>query len=114
VLRQTRGLFRAVRLKVTQAIAADPQSAPFIALADGWITQLVARETAVPLVETGGRPAGLAFDAAGNLYAADTQRKVILRITLGRDDCCGRPVQCDLFRAPEGVAAAPDRVIYFH
>ncbi len=101
-------------LKSPLAIATDPQSSPFLALADGRITQLVARETAVPLVETGGRPAGLAFDAAGDLYAADTQRKVILRITpwgettVVADRYNGQP-----FRAPQGVAAAPNRVIYF-
>jgi hypothetical protein len=45
-------------LKSPQAIAADAQAAPFIALADGRITQLVARELAVPLVETGDLMAG--------------------------------------------------------
>jgi len=101
-------------LKSPQAIVTDPQSVPFIALADGWITQLVARETAVPLVETGGHPTGLAFDSAGDLYAADAQRKAILRITpwgemtVFADRYNGEP-----FRAPLGVTAAPDGVIYF-
>lgn len=94
-------------LKSPQAIVTDPQSAPFIALADGWITQLVARETAVPLVETGGRPAGLAFDATDNLYAADAQRKVILRITPWGDmTVLADRYHGEAFRAPRGVAAA--------
>jgi len=101
-------------LKSPLAIATDAQSVPFIALGDGTITQLVAHELAVPLVETGGRPAGLAFDAAGDLYAADTQRKAILRITpwgemtVLADRYNGQP-----FSAPQGIAAAQDGAIYF-
>ncbi len=101
-------------LKSPQAIVTDAQAAPFIALADGRITQLVARETAVPLVETGGLPAGLAFDAAGDLYAADAQRKAILRITpWGEMTVLAEEYNGERFRAAQGVATAADGVVYF-
>jgi sugar lactone lactonase YvrE len=101
-------------LKSPQAIAVDPQSTPFIALSDGWITHLVARNTVVPLVKTTGRAAGLAFDSAGDLYVADTQRKVILRITpWGQVTVLADQYDGEAFRAPRGIATAPDRLIYF-
>jgi sugar lactone lactonase YvrE len=97
-----------------QGITSNPQSAVFITLANGRITQLLAQNTAEPLAETRGRPGGLAFNAAGDLYVADAGRKAILRITpwgeisVLADQCDGKA-----FSAPERITVAPNGVVYF-
>ncbi len=101
-------------LKSPQVIAADPQSALFIALADGSITQLAARNLADPLAETGGRVGGLAIDANGDIYAADTQRKAVLKITpWGEITVLADRYNGESFSAPQGLALARDGAIYF-
>jgi sugar lactone lactonase YvrE len=67
-------------LSSTAGLAVDPQGAPFVA-AGAQIARVLARNTWKGFAESGGRLAGLAFDAAGELYAVDRQRKSILKIT---------------------------------
>jgi len=61
-------------------LAVDPQGAPFVST-QSQVVRVVARDAVKPFVDTGGRPAGLAFDAAGNLWVADAGRKALLKIT---------------------------------
>jgi len=101
-------------LSSPQGITSDPRSAVFIALANGQITQLLARNTAESLAETGGRPVGVASNAAGDLYVADSGRKAILLIRPGdeinivTDQCDGKPLV-----SPERITVAPDGAVYF-
>jgi len=61
-------------------LAVDPQGTPFVSTGS-LVVRVVARNVVKPFVDTGGRPVGLAFDAAGNLWVADAGRKALLRIT---------------------------------
>jgi len=97
-----------------QGIACDPQSSPFIASGDGRIQHLVDRDVAVALTSTGGRPGGLAFDAAGNLYAADQGRKAILKITpSGKATVLSEHFGKEAFAGPARLTIALDGQLYF-
>lgn len=97
-----------------QGLACDPQSAPFIASANGHIQHLVDRDVAVILANTGGRPAGLAFDAAGNLYVADGGRKAVLKITAsGKTTVVSDRFGEEAFVEPARLTMALDGQLYF-
>lgn len=70
-----RGFFRLAGL------ASDPQGVPFAAIEEGGIVRLLQNGRCYPFAKTGGRTVGLAFDATGDLYAADRERKALFRIT---------------------------------
>jgi sugar lactone lactonase YvrE len=91
-----------------RGLAVDPQGAPFVTT-DGRIARIPARNTPKTFVETGGQPAGLAFDAAGDLYVADSGRKAILKITpWGRIS-----VLTESLDSPDQIAVAPNGEVYF-
>jgi sugar lactone lactonase YvrE len=96
-----------------QGVTSNPQAAPFF-VSGSRILRLMGRNSAKPLVDTGGRPAGLSFDAGGNLYAADRRLKAILKITpwgaatVLTDQCGGVA-----FSAPARLAMAMSGDIYF-
>jgi hypothetical protein len=60
-------------------VAVDPQGTPFVS-AGSKVFRVFGRNTVQPFVDTGGRPAGLAFDAAGDLWVADAGRQALLRV----------------------------------
>ena len=62
-----------------EGIAADAQGVPFFA-AGAKIMHVVDRGLAIPLADTGGRPAAMAFDRNGHLLVADSGRNAILRV----------------------------------
>ncbi|MCC6344718.1 MAG: NHL repeat-containing protein [Bryobacterales bacterium] len=96
-----------------RGVASNSQASPFVADAGGGITQVLRRNVADPLANTGGNPAGMAFGIDGNLYVADRARKAILKITpwgetsVFTDRCGGRPF------TPMHIAASADGAFYF-
>jgi len=92
------------------AVAFSPQGEPFLSTEapGGAIAHLLAGNERKWFFRTGGRPAGLAFDAAGDLWVADPLRHAVLRIapwravTLVLERCEGVPIE------PTDVAALPD------
>ena len=103
-----------VTLPAPQGLAASPQGYLFASSANGQILDVVARQTSVPLANTGGQPAGLAFDAAGTLYVADPARRAILKISPSgeirtfAEQCEGVPIQ-----SPAHLALAPNGDLFF-
>ena len=83
-----------------EAMAVNAQGAPFLGGAGGAIVRVIARNSTLPFVSAGGRAAGLAFDSSGNLYATDSPRKVILKVT----PWAQVSVFANGFAAPEGIA----------
>ncbi len=96
-------------LQTPMGVAADPQSVPFLSTGDGRILHLLDRNNAVPLATTGGHPAGMAFDAAGDLFVADSERKAILKIT----PWGAVTVAAGQIDAPARVASSVDGQLYF-
>ena len=100
-------------LSSPQGVASDPQASPFIASGNGRILHLIGRNTAELLVDKGGQASGLAFDAAGDLYAADIGHKAVWKIkpwgeaTLFADRCDGVA-----FTAPTRIAVSPNGDVY--
>ncbi|MCC6362798.1 MAG: SMP-30/gluconolactonase/LRE family protein [Bryobacterales bacterium] len=96
-----------------QGIASSSQASPFVAYASGGITQVLRRNVADPLANTGGNPAGMAFGIDGSLYVADRGRKAILKVTpwgevsVFTDRCNGKPF------TPAHIAASSDGAFYF-
>jgi sugar lactone lactonase YvrE len=98
-------------LPALEAVAFNPQGVPFVALADssGRIVRIVGAGRTHWLTETGGQPAGLAFDSSGDLYVADRRRGALYRVT----PWGLTTLAADWLGAPQGVAAGPDGSIYF-
>lgn len=96
-------------LSSTAGLATDPQGAPFIATGSQ-IGRILARNTWKVFAGAGGRLAGLAFDASGDLYAADREREAILKIT----PWGGRAVfaQSREFDSPDQIAVGPGGEVY--
>lgn len=96
------------------ALAVSPQGEPFIGTAapGGRIAHWMAGGVRKWFVETGGKPLGLAFDAAGDLLVADAGRRAVLRVTPWRaisvvaERCDGTAIE------PSDVSAAADGRIY--
>lgn len=97
-------------------IAFDHQGRLYTGSSDGTIYRVgwaAGREIIEPFVATGGRPLGLAFDAAGNLIVADAQRGLLevspqgeLRVLSSEAD--GAPITY-----ADELAIATDGTIYF-
>jgi sugar lactone lactonase YvrE len=66
-----------------EALAVSPQGVLFASTAsqNGRIARVLGREGLLTLAETGGNPASMAFDAAGDLLVADRKRNAILKVT---------------------------------
>jgi sugar lactone lactonase YvrE len=100
-------------LKAPRAVAADPQSSPFVAAADGRVLHLLEQRVSVPLANTGGEPGGMAFDGDANIFVADAKRHAVLKITpwgetsVFADRCGTKP-----FATPARVAMAVDGTLY--
>lgn len=68
-----------------------------------------------PWVDTGGGPNGSRFGPGGDLFVAESRRKVILRLSTATgavsvyaDNCDGQP-----FRGPNDLCFGPDGTLYF-
>jgi hypothetical protein len=91
-----------------EGIAADSQGVPFFA-AGAKIMHVVDRDLAIPLADTDGRPAAMAFDRNGDLYVADPGRNAILKVTpWGVVSAAAGGL-----KAPAAIAISPDGLVYF-
>jgi SMP-30/gluconolaconase/LRE-like protein len=91
-----------------EGIAGDPQGVPFFG-AGGKIMHILARNLTLPLADTGGHPAAMAFDRNGDLYVADPGRKAILKVT----PWGAVRVAAGGLNAPAAIAVAQNGTIYF-
>lgn len=98
-----------------ETMVIDPQGRIVTGLTDGRIVRFAASQTGPveTLVNTGGRPLGLAYDASGNLIVADADRGLLAVSPSGHIDVLttghdGRP-----FRFTDDVAIAQNGLIYF-
>ncbi len=75
----------------------------------GAIARVLLRSGSVALAETAGRPAGLAFDAAGDLYVTDPQFGAVFKV-----NPWGQILAvAENLASPQGIAVGPDGHIYF-
>lgn len=97
-----------------EAIARDADGRFYLATLSGWIVRLdSAGQNPERWANTGGRPLGLAFDAAGTLWVADGQRGLLSVSPSGAvlvmvTEAANRPV-----RFADDVDVAPDGRVYF-
>lgn len=93
-----------------EAIAVNPQGSPMVAPASpgGGIARLLPGSGSLVLAETAGRPAGLAFDASGDLYVTDRQLGAVFRVNPWGQIL----VMAENLGSPEGIAAGADGNFY--
>ncbi|MCK6524863.1 SMP-30/gluconolactonase/LRE family protein [Myxococcota bacterium] len=94
-------------------VLLDAEGRLLTGLLDGRVARLRPGEALVEtIVNTGGRPLGLAFAADGALWIADAQRGLLRhhegQLTVMSEGEGGRP-----FRFVDELAIAPDGVVYF-
>lgn len=94
-------------------VLLDPEGRLITGLVDGRVVRFRPGEELIEtLVNTGGRPLGLALDAAGALWIADARRGLLRlhdgQLTVMSDAQGGRA-----FRFTDELAIAPDGVVYF-
>jgi sugar lactone lactonase YvrE len=97
-------------LPSVEGLATDPQGTPFVSTAGtgGGIVRVLVGGAHRVLAETSGRPAGLAFDAAGDLYVADRQLRSVFRVK----PWGALRVIAENLATPEAVAVGQDGEIY--
>lgn len=97
-------------LRSAEAVAVNAQGSPMVASATtgGGIAHVLGRGSSKVLAETSGTPAGLAFDANGDLYVADRSLCEIFKVTpWGHIQ-----LVAENFGSPEGIAVGPDGSVY--
>ncbi len=122
--------------KDPSAVAVDRTNTMFVSDAGNHVIRKIAADGNVTTLAGSGRPedvdgtgtnagfkspAGLALDALGNLYVADTGNNKIKLVTPagtvttiagGAEGLLDGPARQSLFKQPEGVAVAPSGTIY--
>jgi sugar lactone lactonase YvrE len=94
-------------------VLLDPEGRLITGLVDGRVVRFRPGEALVEtLVDTGGRPLGLAQDAAGALWIADARRG-LLRLQDGQLTVMSDAEGGRAFRFTDELAIAPDGVVYF-
>jgi sugar lactone lactonase YvrE len=94
-------------------IAFDAQGRLYGGMADGRILRFAGGDKPEVFATTGGRPAGLRFDAVGNLIVADTYAGLLSispqgQVTVLATEHAGVP-----FRVTDDLDIASDGIIYF-
>ncbi|MBM3744620.1 MAG: hypothetical protein FJW34_02340 [Acidobacteria bacterium] len=89
------------------ALAVNPQGTPFVAT-EKHIARVVALKTWQPFAQAAGRPAGLAFDAGGDLWMADAARHALVRITPWGQ----ATVVAEGLKTPGQVAVTPEGEVF--
>ncbi|MBT8767206.1 SMP-30/gluconolactonase/LRE family protein [Metapseudomonas boanensis] len=93
--------------------AVDAQGRTYASLHDGRIVRITADGTPETFVETGGRPLGMDFDAAGNLIVADAYKGLLRLAQSGKTQVLATEADGVPFRFTNDLDIARDGRIYF-
>ncbi len=97
-----------------EAIAIDASGRPYTGTRDGRILRLDPATRALEEVaRTGGRPFGLAFDRAGNLYVCDGEKGLLRLAPTGELTTLVTGFGGVPFRFTDDVDVGPDGTVYF-
>ncbi|PSF12304.1 gluconolactonase [Marinobacter fuscus] len=80
---------------------------------DGWIVRVFPDGRSEHWLQTGGRPLGMVFDAAGNLIVADAWKGLLSISREGEIRVLAREAEGTPFRFTDDVVVAKDGLIYF-
>jgi sugar lactone lactonase YvrE len=97
-----------------EATAIDGQGRVLAGVADGRVVRIEPDTGAVStFARTGGRPFGLAFDGAGNLYVADAKKGLLRLSPAGETVIVATGLDGIPFHFTDDVTVAADGVVYF-
>lgn len=97
-----------------EAAVHSPDGSLIATTHEGWLVRWDGDQTeGVPFVEVGGRPLGLDFDAAGNLWIANAYLGLMKLTPLGELSTVVTEVDGIAVRYADDVAVAPNGKIYF-
>ncbi len=97
-----------------EAIAVDAAGRPYTGTRDGRIVRLDPATRALEEVtRTGGRPLGLAFDGAGNLWVCDAEKGLLRLAPTGELTAIASGFGGVPFRLTDDVDVGPDGTVYF-
>lgn len=95
-----------------EAVAVGPDGTAYSGWLDGRVFKVDAAGTITQLADTGGRPLGVALDAAGALWVADA-KKGLLKIENGAVKVMATEAEGLKFGFTDDVDVAPDGAVYF-
>ncbi|MBE1043152.1 SMP-30/gluconolactonase/LRE family protein, partial [Escherichia coli] len=93
--------------------AVDSQGRVYAGLADGRVVRLDASGKVETFVDTGGRPLGMDFDAAGNLILADAWKGLLRIDPQGKVETLATEADGVPFAFTDDLDIASDGRIYF-
>jgi sugar lactone lactonase YvrE len=97
-----------------EAIAVDAEGRVHTGTRDGRIVRLdPATRAFADVARTGGRPLGMAFDRAGNLYVCDAEKGLLVLEPSGALRTLATGYGGVPFRLTDDVDVAPDGTVYF-
>lgn len=97
-----------------ESIVAGPEGRLYTGLKDGRIVRFRPDGSAMEVyAETGGRPNGMAFDARGRLFVADSHRGLLAVSPGGEVAVLAESADGQPFVFPDGLDIAPDGTVWF-
>lgn len=97
-----------------EAIARDASGRLYFATATGWIVRTDAEgKNPEPWANTGGRPLGMAFDARGTMWVADSHRGLLSVSPSGAVLVMATEAEGSPIRLADDLDVAPDGRVYF-
>lgn len=96
-----------------ESVAVDAQGRLYTGVEGGKIQRIELDGAIATFADTGGRPLGLTFDAAGHLIVADAKKGLLSVDPSGRVTTLAAGHQGRPFRFVDDVTIAPDGTIYF-
>lgn len=93
--------------------AVDAQSRVYAGLHDGRVVRVLADDSVETFADTGGRPLGMDFDAAGNLILADAYKGLLRIDPQGRIEVLSTEADGLPFAFTDDLDIASDGIIYF-
>lgn len=93
--------------------AVDAQGRVYAGLHDGRVVRVLADDSVETFADTGGRPLGMDFDAAGNLILADAYKGLLRIDPQGRIEVLTTEADGLPFAFTDDLDIASDGIIYF-
>lgn len=93
--------------------AVDAQGRVYAGLHDGRVVRVLADDSVETFADTGGRPLGMDFDAAGNLILADAYKGLLRIDPQGRIEVLSTEADGLPFAFTDDLDIASDGIIYF-